>query len=469
MARDDIQRWIEMASEPDGGRRGTTTGTGIRRRGISTARASDAAVRDDGRRWFVTTSSPDARRAVQDRDGGRRWIVTAGATTAGGAGLRQRGTASGDRSRRRAGPMVGGLEPRPALDSDGEGPRCRTTHDRRMMDRNSERRRIVMAGATMADGARSRGERARWCRQGRRPALDRAAPMPPAREHDSGRGRGPGTGRAGGAASPAAGADRAGSLGLGAGSRRLTASRERTGAKVERDIDGRNRSRSTSIAGMGFTLQVALLILAEFRRRVDYRMLRFLVWSAYMLADGTAIYVLGHLSATSRSPGHELMAFWAPFLLLHLGGQDNITAYTIEDNRLWLRHLQTLAVQVAAAAYVIYESSIAGSRSLLLPATILMFVVSVIKYGERVWALRVSSEGMHIFLTREERYKVVEMQPPLMYDVFYTKAELALPCPCNCVPPSTRPYSQLEKFLVTLLGPAQLASAVHSQQNQPMQ
>ncbi|TVU49968.1 hypothetical protein EJB05_01316, partial [Eragrostis curvula] len=138
---------------------------------------------------------------------------------------------------------------------------------------------------------------------------------------------------------------------------------------------------------LSFTLQLTLLILANFRRHVDSGVLRFFIWSAYMLADSTAIYVLGHMAVTGRSREHELTAFWAPFLLMHLGGQDNITAYAIEDNTLWLRHLQTLAVQVAAAAYVLYESSILGSRSLLRPATIIMFVVGVVKYGERVWAL----------------------------------------------------------------------------------
>ena len=128
---------------------------------------------------------------------------------------------------------------------------------------------------------------------------------------------------------------------------------------------------------LSFTLQVALLVLAEFRRWVDSGVLRFFVWSAYMLADATAIYVLGHMSVTSTSPEHELVAFWAPFLLLHLGGQDNITSYAIEDNQLWLRHLQTFAVQVAAAAYILYESSvvISSRSSWLRPATILMFVV----------------------------------------------------------------------------------------------
>ncbi|TVU07009.1 hypothetical protein EJB05_47048, partial [Eragrostis curvula] len=234
---------------------------------------------------------------------------------------------------------------------------------------------------------------------------------------------------------------------------------------------------------LSFTLQVVLLILAELRRRIDSGVLRATVWSAYMMADATAIYVLGHMSVVSRSPEHELVAFWAPFLLLHLGGQDNITAYSIEDNKLWLRHLQTLAMQVAAATYVLCVSSILASGSLLRVATILMFVVGVVKYGERVWALKcadstvsiplgsnyqspnlfpeeqcqrcIPSESCpdkedlildaHLFLAVPLEFmmnmssynelwfnaldehaleEVVEMQLSLMHDVFYTKAEV---------------------------------------------
>uniref|UniRef100_A0A0E0JE68 DUF4220 domain-containing protein n=1 Tax=Oryza punctata TaxID=4537 RepID=A0A0E0JE68_ORYPU len=251
------------------------------------------------------------------------------------------------------------------------------------------------------------------------------------------------------------------------------------GAEVEAEAHAWKEWGLRALVLLSFTLQVALLILAEFRRRVDHRALRVAVWSAYMLADGTAIYVLGHLSATTRSPDHELMAFWAPFLLLHLGGQDNITAYAIEDNRLWLRHLQTLAVQVAAAGYVLYGSMVV-SHSLLLRAAILIFVVGVVKYGERVWALRCADSrpggmqyhglekshscghssdrdntghldtndhlllaygmidiarnflkgplpGVNINLPDSSRlsgqdlYRIVEMQLSLMHDVFYTK------------------------------------------------
>ncbi|TVU47423.1 hypothetical protein EJB05_07026, partial [Eragrostis curvula] len=239
---------------------------------------------------------------------------------------------------------------------------------------------------------------------------------------------------------------------------------------------------------LSLVIQVTLVISAEFRRHIDSGVLRALVWSAYMLADATAVYVLGHLSVTSRSPEHELLALWAPFLLLHLGGQDKITAYAIEDNRLWLRHLQALIVQVAAAAYVLSGSSMVGrSRPpLLLPATILMFMVGVVKYGERVWALKRAGSNpstgnyktdigrrrfnqsvpeslirrldraetlvlnAHMLLDiakdkfkgplprlflcgpmrpeselhgEEELYRVAEMQLSLLHDVFYTKAE----------------------------------------------
>nr|GEV96486.1 hypothetical protein CTI12_AA530670 [Tanacetum cinerariifolium] len=35
----------------------------------------------------------------------------------------------------------------------------------------------------------------------------------------------------------------------------------------------------------------------------------------------------------------DILAFWVPFLLVHLGGPDTITAFAIKDNELWLRHL----------------------------------------------------------------------------------------------------------------------------------
>lgn len=141
---------------------------------------------------------------------------------------------------------------------------------------------------------------------------------------------------------------------------------------------------------LSFTLQVLLLVLGAIRRRNVSLVPRMLLWLAYQPADSTALFTLGHLSLSSRLRGHQLVAFWAPFLLVHLGGQDTITAYSFEDNRLWLRHLQTLLVQVSGAAYVLYKY-IPGSKALILATAFLMFVVGVLKYGERIWALKSAS------------------------------------------------------------------------------
>lgn len=130
-----------------------------------------------------------------------------------------------------------------------------------------------------------------------------------------------------------------------------------------------------------FTSQAFLFAVAGNRRRNGSTKLKVLLWLAYLLADSTATYTLGHLSIASSPHVHQLVAFWAPFLLLHLGGQDTITAYALEDNRLWLRHLQTLVVQVLGAAYVLY-THLSGSGALV-AAAILMFAVGAL--NSQVW------------------------------------------------------------------------------------
>jgi hypothetical protein len=91
-----------------------------------------------------------------------------------------------------------------------------------------------------------------------------------------------------------------------------------------------------------FSLQVFLFLAGGTRRRGTSTVLRVLLWLAYLTADTVATYTLGHLAITSSLHLHQLVVFWEPFLLLHLGGQDTVTAYALEDNRLWL---QTLIVQ----------------------------------------------------------------------------------------------------------------------------
>ena len=144
-------------------------------------------------------------------------------------------------------------------------------------------------------------------------------------------------------------------------------------------------------------LQIVLIIFSN-RRKYTFRpWIRILIWSAYLSADWVATVSLGTLSNSQGDsegklldPNYTLMAFWAPFLLLHLGGPDNITAYSLEDNELWLRHLLGLVVQVGVAFYVFLRSW-AGTRLTFL--SIPMLVAGIIKYGERTWVLRSASKN----------------------------------------------------------------------------
>uniref|UniRef100_A0A0E0AHZ6 DUF4220 domain-containing protein n=1 Tax=Oryza glumipatula TaxID=40148 RepID=A0A0E0AHZ6_9ORYZ len=134
---------------------------------------------------------------------------------------------------------------------------------------------------------------------------------------------------------------------------------------------------------VSFFLQVFLFLAASMRTRSASTILRFLLWLAYLSADSIAVFVLGHLAVHVNGPQHQLMLFWAPFLLVHLGGQENLTAFSKEDNDLWKRHLLNLVTQVVVAGYVISTSSWTDHR--LQAAVVLMFLCGCLKYTGRTF------------------------------------------------------------------------------------
>uniref|UniRef100_A0ACD5VCQ4 Uncharacterized protein n=1 Tax=Avena sativa TaxID=4498 RepID=A0ACD5VCQ4_AVESA len=157
---------------------------------------------------------------------------------------------------------------------------------------------------------------------------------------------------------------------------------------------------------ISLTVQLFLLFTGNLRRRRTSEFLRFIIWLAYVGADAIAVFTVGlfsqyeekyklrsHQSSSSSSSssssgtGNQTLPFlWAPFLLLHLGGQDTITAFSMEDNNLWLRHLLNLAVQVTLTLYIFWKLfDILVSE--LLAVAVPVFVAGTIKYGERTWAL----------------------------------------------------------------------------------
>ncbi|KAH6794411.1 transmembrane protein [Perilla frutescens var. hirtella] len=142
-------------------------------------------------------------------------------------------------------------------------------------------------------------------------------------------------------------------------------------------------------------LQSFLILAAPLRRRTYSSWVILPLWSAYLLADWAANFAVGLISnsqsgkcstknTASGSGNGDLLAFWAPFLLVHLGGPDTITAFALEDNELWLRHFLSLVFQASAAVYVLYQT-LPGNQ--LVVPTLMMMASGLIKYSERTMSL----------------------------------------------------------------------------------
>uniref|UniRef100_A0A8R7UXX4 DUF4220 domain-containing protein n=1 Tax=Triticum urartu TaxID=4572 RepID=A0A8R7UXX4_TRIUA len=129
---------------------------------------------------------------------------------------------------------------------------------------------------------------------------------------------------------------------------------------------------------------------------------RPIIWLAYLGSDAIAIYGLATLFNRHRKPQNDgdegtmgsahsiLEVLWAPILLMHLGGQDGITAYNIEDNELWPRHILTSVSQVTVAIYVFCKSWPSNDWTLL-SAAMCPFIPGILKCFEKPWALNRAS------------------------------------------------------------------------------
>jgi hypothetical protein len=153
---------------------------------------------------------------------------------------------------------------------------------------------------------------------------------------------------------------------------------------------------------LSLSLQGSLLFLAPFRKRARRILLHGGVWVAYLLCDWIAAVAIGLISkrkgdARDQRPWEgsneeeDFMAFWASFLLLHLGGPDTITSFAIEDNQFWLRHFTGLVVHLVSTAYIFYQT-FPENNKLWIP-TAMVFVAGTIKYAERTRALYLASSG----------------------------------------------------------------------------
>ncbi|KAG7542271.1 P-loop containing nucleoside triphosphate hydrolase [Arabidopsis thaliana x Arabidopsis arenosa] len=137
------------------------------------------------------------------------------------------------------------------------------------------------------------------------------------------------------------------------------------------------------------------VIFCSSRKRTSNKFLILFVWSSYLLADLSANFAVSLIAKNQgKAPkpddppqNKKLLALWAPFLLLHLGGPDTITAFSLEDNALWNRHFLGLVFQALAGVYVVVQSL----PNVLWVMILLLFISGTSKYLERTIALYLAS------------------------------------------------------------------------------
>ncbi|CAM0878726.1 unnamed protein product [Alopecurus aequalis] len=139
---------------------------------------------------------------------------------------------------------------------------------------------------------------------------------------------------------------------------------------------------------LSFAAYLVLIFLAGARRHRASGWQMLLLWPAYKVAELAPTLALGNLSLGSTSQELQLVAFWTPFLLMHLGRPDNISALSLEDNVLAARQVIDAATQVILAIYVLYKHIVVGEDAgTLLPASYIMFFLGIAKYMEGTAAL----------------------------------------------------------------------------------
>ncbi|KAL8159790.1 hypothetical protein V2J09_001327 [Rumex salicifolius] len=137
-----------------------------------------------------------------------------------------------------------------------------------------------------------------------------------------------------------------------------------------------------------FSLQCILIIGSSLRVQTAKSWVHRLIWLVYLLADWAAYYAIGLVVPINRLQDqldtYDIHSFWAPFLLLHIGGPNTIAGFSLEDNELWDRSVLHIMVQAGATVISIYRSL---SKRRLLAPTLLVLVAALTRYAGRILAL----------------------------------------------------------------------------------
>ncbi|CAL5412095.1 unnamed protein product [Camellia sinensis] len=196
-------------------------------------------------------------------------------------------------------------------------------------------------------------------------------------------------------------------------------------------------------------LQTFLFLFAPLRRRVAKAYIVVPISLAFLYVDVVAYVAMivisstvGNTSGGSSSASPELVGFWATFFLVHLGGADTITAFSLTDNELWHRQLLQLVSHSATVAYLFFVT-LSSKNKLWLP-TLLVFVAGFIKYTERIRSLYLGS------WRNFQDSLLTEPDPGPDYatlmDIYSSKKEAKLPSRIVMIPEPERVPKKIKEY-----------------------
>ncbi|KAH7514874.1 hypothetical protein FEM48_Zijuj11G0136700 [Ziziphus jujuba var. spinosa] len=142
-----------------------------------------------------------------------------------------------------------------------------------------------------------------------------------------------------------------------------------------------------------------------------------------LTADWIAAVTVGLITKVLANPLHShvnegLYAFWASFLLVHLGGPDNITSFALEDNDFWLRHLfeRIFALYLASLDHfgdTVPDMEEESNNDDPFKGVLIGLFVSTNLFA--------SSKKLFLKLPPYVGFKLIEYELSFMYEVLHTK------------------------------------------------
>ncbi|GMP42448.1 hypothetical protein CsSME_00012196 [Camellia sinensis var. sinensis] len=145
---------------------------------------------------------------------------------------------------------------------------------------------------------------------------------------------------------------------------------------------------------LSLSLQGFLVLSASYRKHAVKKWVVTLISLAYFLADWVTPYGLGLISSRQQitTVTANLYAFWAPFLLLHLSGPDNISSLTLDENEGTTKQSVQLISQTIAIFFILQRSFQPNDTHIILSAA-LVFGAGSFKYAERIVARKFARQN----------------------------------------------------------------------------